>query len=61
VLERAGLIEKSKRGREQFIRVKPEVAKEAEDWITHYSRYWRAQFDAVEDYLNLKNKKGEEE
>jgi len=52
VLEKAGLIEKERRGREQFIRVKVDAFEEAVDWVTHYTRVWRAQFDAVEDYLN---------
>ncbi len=51
VLERAGLIEKEKRGRENFIRVKAGPLDEAGGWIARYAEFWRAQFDAVDDYL----------
>ncbi len=54
VLERAGLIRKQRRGREQFVRVNPEAAKAAQAWIDHYSRYWAEQFDAVDAYLQSK-------
>ncbi|MEM8862666.1 MAG: metalloregulator ArsR/SmtB family transcription factor [Chloroflexota bacterium] len=52
VLERAGLIEKTKRGRETIIRAKAEPAEQARDWITYYAQFWKEQFDSVEEYLN---------
>ena len=55
VLERAGLVERRRQGREQFIRVKPEKARAAADWIAHYTKFWTAQFDDVEDYLKKAN------
>ena len=55
VLERAGLIERHRKGREQFVRVKADKAQEAADWIAHYAKFWVEQFDAVEAYLQ-KNK-----
>lgn len=51
VLERAGLIRRSKRGREHHIRVDPRPIEEAATWIGHYARLWQQQFDAVEQYL----------
>ena len=51
VLERAGLITKSKRGREIIVRVNPAPMKEARDWISYYAQFWEDQFDAVEAYL----------
>lgn len=51
VLESAGLIERQKRGREQFVRIKPERAKQAADWIAYYTKFWVDQFDAVEKYI----------
>ena len=56
VLEKAGLIERRRKGREQFVRVKADKAKQAADWISHYAKFWSARFDAVEEYLQ-KNKK----
>ena len=50
----AGLIKKEKRGREHFIRAEAEQAKRAAAWITHYSAFWRAHFDEVQDILDSK-------
>lgn len=57
VLERAGLIRRSKRGREHHIRVDPRPIEEAATWIGHYARLWHQQFDAVEEYLSAHIKK----
>jgi len=57
VLERAGLIEREKRGREHFIRANPVPAEEAGGWIAYYAQFWKQQFDAVDAYL--KKNKGE--
>ena len=51
VLERAGLIRRTKRGREQHIRVDPRPIEEARSWIAAYARFWQQQFDAVDAYL----------
>ena len=51
VLERAKLINRTKRGRENIVQVNPKPIEEAATWIEHYARFWRIQFDAVEDYL----------
>jgi DNA-binding transcriptional ArsR family regulator len=51
VLEKAGLVEKTRRGREQFVRVAPGPLDEAGGWIAHYAAFWRDQFDAVDAYL----------
>lgn len=52
VLERAGLITKTRRGRERFVRVNTKPLREARNWISHYAQFWEQQFDAVETYLN---------
>ncbi len=59
VLERAGLIERTRHGRENFVRVNAKAAQEASNWITHYTKFWKAQFDAVEDYLQKTGAKNE--
>ncbi len=50
-LERAGLITRTKRGREYLLRVDPRPMDEATGWIERYARFWRVQFDEVEQYL----------
>lgn len=57
VLERAGLVERRREGRRQMVRLKPERAEEAADWIAHYTQHWKKQFDAVEAYLEKAKKK----
>ncbi len=51
VLEQAGLIERTRRGREYIIRANPAPAEQARDWIAYYAQFWQQQFDAVEEYL----------
>ncbi|MEE8105082.1 MAG: metalloregulator ArsR/SmtB family transcription factor [Planctomycetota bacterium] len=61
VLERAGLIRRTRRGREHHIKVDPRPIEEARGWIATYAKYWQRQFDAVDEYLqerDLKNQKG---
>ena len=57
VLERAGLIERRREGRQQLVRLKPEKAEQAAAWITHYTQHWKQQFDAVEQYLEKAKKR----
>ncbi len=56
-MERAGLIVRTRQGREHQIRVNPVPIEEAQGWIGHYARFWKRQFDAVDVYLK---KQGQE-
>ncbi len=55
VLEKAGLIERTRKGREHIISIAPAPAKQASDWIAFYTKHWEARFDALDDYLKLHN------
>ncbi len=57
VLDRAGLIRREKRGRENFVSAQAEAADHAAAWIQHYSRFWRHHFDQVADHLAQKKGK----
>ncbi len=57
VLERAGLIQRTRKGREHHIRVDPRPLAEAGTWIEHYARLWQEQFDAVDAYLKARSGK----
>ena len=57
VLERAGLIRRTRVGREHHIKVDPRALEEAQGWIGHYARHWKRQFDAVDAYLEAHGKK----
>ncbi|MEL6840566.1 MAG: metalloregulator ArsR/SmtB family transcription factor [Pseudomonadota bacterium] len=52
ILENAGLIERTKIGRETWVRARPEKAEEAAEWIKHYATFWQQRFDAVDHILN---------
>ncbi len=54
VLERAGLIRRTRQGREHRIRVDPRPIEEASTWIGRYARFWKQQFDAVDAYLKAR-------
>ncbi|MEM1133577.1 MAG: metalloregulator ArsR/SmtB family transcription factor [Pseudomonadota bacterium] len=54
VLEQAGLVTRTKRGRESIVRVDPRPINEVTSWIERYAHFWQDQFDAVEHYLQDK-------
>ncbi|MES1189658.1 MAG: metalloregulator ArsR/SmtB family transcription factor [Steroidobacter sp.] len=51
LLERAGLIEREKRGREVLISLRAEPLKEVSMWIHEYERFWNTQLDDFEHYF----------
>jgi DNA-binding transcriptional ArsR family regulator len=51
VLERAQLIKKERRGKEQIISLTPETLQLAELHIARYKRTWNERFDKLEDVL----------
>ena len=57
LLERAGLIEREKRGREVVISLRPEPLRMVADWVQGYERYWNDKLDAFEGYFKRKKKR----
>jgi DNA-binding transcriptional ArsR family regulator len=51
VLERAGLVERTVRGREHVLALKPEPLREAADWLEHYRAFWSMRLDALQTLL----------
>ncbi|HEY0968648.1 MAG TPA: metalloregulator ArsR/SmtB family transcription factor [Opitutaceae bacterium] len=51
VLERSGLIERSRSAQWRPCRLKAEPLKEASAWIDHYRRFWEESFDRLDAYL----------
>src|SRR5207244_13254156 len=47
VLERAGLVRRRVRGREHWLRLRPEPLREATRWLEHYREFGDAPLDAV--------------
>lgn len=48
VLERAGLIERRKAGRQQLCRLKADRLREADDWLRQWERFWNSTLDRLE-------------
>ena len=51
VLERSGLISRSRRAQWRPCRLRAKPLKEAVDWLEHYRRFWEESLDRLEDYL----------
>jgi DNA-binding transcriptional ArsR family regulator len=57
VLEKAGLIQRSREAQWRPCRLRAGPLKKASDWIEHYRQFWEESLDRLGDYLNeLQNK-----
>jgi DNA-binding transcriptional ArsR family regulator len=52
VLQRAGLVARSRIAQSRPCRLEAEPLKDAADWLEHYRRCWEQSFDRLEDYLS---------
>jgi DNA-binding transcriptional ArsR family regulator len=51
LLERAGLIEREKRGREVLISLRPEGLRLVADWVHEYARFWHEKLGESAGYF----------
>ena len=51
VLERAGLVARSVRGREHWLRLTPRPLRDAARWLEENRTFWEARLDALETLL----------
>src|SRR5882757_7277095 len=51
VLESAELIARERRGSFQIVRLKAKSLRPAEEWLAYYEKFWNAQLDALQSYL----------
>lgn len=58
VLERAGLISRSRTAQYRPCRLEPEALKRIDDWLEDYRRLWEARFDRLEAYLAKLQRRG---
>lgn len=58
LLERAGLIERQRQGREVLISFRGEPLREVASWMHQYERFWNDRLDQFE--LHFKNKRKKE-
>jgi DNA-binding transcriptional ArsR family regulator len=61
LLERAGLIERTKLGREVFISFRAEPLRAAAEWVHEYERFWNTQLDQFEEYFKKQKANKEKE
>jgi DNA-binding transcriptional ArsR family regulator len=53
VLERAGLIARSREAQRRPCRIEPGALKDIDDWLTHYRRFFDESFDRLDAYLKV--------
>jgi DNA-binding transcriptional ArsR family regulator len=51
VLERAGLIARSREAQWRPCRIEPRALKDVDDWLDRYRRFFDESFDRLDDYL----------
>jgi DNA-binding transcriptional ArsR family regulator len=61
VLERAGLIERSRDAQRRPCRLHPEALKTVADWVAHYEHFWTESFDRLDEYLRTLKAEDEHE
>jgi DNA-binding transcriptional ArsR family regulator len=51
VLEKAKLVRKKRRGREQFVALSPSALKSADAYLQKYRELWEERLDRLEEFL----------
>jgi len=51
VMERARLVIKQRRGKEQIVSAAPSTVKDASEYLRRYEAMWSERFDALDEYL----------
>lgn len=57
VLERAGLVRRTRHGRENTLELSAEPLREAARWISVYERFWNSRLDRIEGFFAAKQEK----
>jgi len=57
LLERAGLIERRKHGREVLISFRAEPLRQVAGWVHEYERFWNERLDQFEQYFKNKRRR----
>lgn len=61
LLERAGLIEREKRGREVYISLRGEPLRQVAGWVHEYERFWNQRLNEFQQYFLDKRKREKRE
>ncbi len=57
VLEEAGLVRRTRLGREHHLELKPAPIRDALRWMEQYRRFWEGSLDKLADYLEREQKR----
>jgi DNA-binding transcriptional ArsR family regulator len=60
VLEKAGLIRRERDGRVHRLRLEAKPMRDAAAWIEHYRVFWEVRLDALAEYLEKQERKGDD-
>jgi DNA-binding transcriptional ArsR family regulator len=52
ILEKAKLVIKHRRGKEQIVQLAPQAFADIDEYLKDYRQLWGNRFDSLEDYLN---------
>jgi DNA-binding transcriptional ArsR family regulator len=52
VMEKAKLIIKRRRGKQQLVMISPMALKSADDYLEYYRKLWEARLDSLDQYLS---------
>jgi DNA-binding transcriptional ArsR family regulator len=52
VLERAGLVSRTRKGRHQVYELRPQPLSEAAQWLDRHHRFWSERIDALSGFLS---------
>src|SRR5262245_50790780 len=55
LLERAGLVERRRDGREHILRFRPEPLRKAQAWVARQEAFWQASLEAIDALLTAEN------
>lgn len=57
VLERARLVRRTRRGRDNTLQLSPEPLRDVANWILNYQRFWNEHLDRLEGFFAKERKK----
>jgi DNA-binding transcriptional ArsR family regulator len=57
VLERAGLVRRTRHGREKTLELRAEPLREVARWILSYEKFWNARVDRLQEYFAKQKEK----
>jgi DNA-binding transcriptional ArsR family regulator len=57
VLERAGLVRRTRRGRDNTLQLSPRPMRDVAQWLFQYEQFWNARLDRLQQFFAHQNQK----